>query len=358
MGEREQAGQAIRFTGRAGEYYGIWLANLVLGILTLGVFSAWAKVRRKRYFLGHSLVLGDRLGYHARGGTILKGRLAVAAALLAYGALGYVDPLAQAAAALAFVAAWPWVLNRALAFDARMTSWRNVRFAWHGRYWGVAAVAVLWPLAALLTLGVLAPVAGRAMREYLANHYALGRTRFAATTRLAPYWGALLVAILAALLFGLPFLAVVAAGVFALWRDFDDLEAAFRWLESVPGFGDAAGLAVAFLLLFPIWLGMLFFRIQARNIVVSALVLGDAARFRSTLQPLVYGWILVSNLALVLATALQLYPWAQIRRWRYQARCTAVVALAPAAIFTDSAAPPGTALGDAASDIGGIEIGL
>lgn len=359
-GAREEA---IRFTGRAGEYYGIWLANLVLGILTLGVFSAWAKVRRKRYFLGHTFVLGDRLDYHARGGTILKGRLAVVAALLAYGALGYVDPLAQSAALVALVGVWPWLLNRALAFDARMTSWRNVRFDWHGRYWGVMAIYTLWPLAAVLTLGLLTPIAARAARHYLANHYALGRTRFAAATPQGPWWAAFLGAILIAALFGVPCAAIARGIALAVGRVVTGVDAgdhAFEftllcWLHFLE---EAAVLAFALLSLLPLWLGIVFFRVQARNIVVEALTLGDAARFHSRLRPLGYFWILVSNAALALATALQLYPWAQIRRWRYLAQRTAVTAPDPAAVFVAGEAAAGDALADAASDIGGIEIGL
>lgn len=357
-GAREEA---IRFTGRAGEYYGIWLANLVLGILTLGVFSAWAKVRRKRYFLGHTFVLGDRLDYHARGGTILKGRLAVVAALLAYGALGYVDPLAQIAALVALVGVWPWLLNRALAFDARMTSWRNVRFDWHGRYWGVMAIYTLWPLAAVLTLGLLTPIAARAARHYLANHYALGRMRFAAATPQGPWWAAFLGAILIAALFGVS-CAAIAMGIFLTFINVNTasngFEAALHWLQSLPGFEEAGALVLALLFLLPLWLGIVFFRAQARNIVVEALTLGDAARFHSRLRPLGYFWILVSNAALSLATALQLYPWAQIRRWRYLAQRTAVTAPDPAAVFVAGEATAGDALADAASDIGGIEIGL
>src|SRR5262245_30780901 len=33
----------VEFTGAPGEYFRIWIVNLVLTILTLGVYSAWAK---------------------------------------------------------------------------------------------------------------------------------------------------------------------------------------------------------------------------------------------------------------------------------------------------------------------------
>src|SRR5437016_993839 len=41
--------QRFVFTGTGSEYFRIWVVNLLLTILTFGVFSAWAKVRRLQY---------------------------------------------------------------------------------------------------------------------------------------------------------------------------------------------------------------------------------------------------------------------------------------------------------------------
>ena len=38
------------FRGDPKEYFRIWIVNLALTILTLGIYSAWAKVRKQRYF--------------------------------------------------------------------------------------------------------------------------------------------------------------------------------------------------------------------------------------------------------------------------------------------------------------------
>lgn len=47
--------QPIRFAGRAKEYFGIWITNLTLSLITVGIYSAWAKVRRLTYF--HNMTL-------------------------------------------------------------------------------------------------------------------------------------------------------------------------------------------------------------------------------------------------------------------------------------------------------------
>ena len=204
----------IRFTGSGSEYFGIWIVNVLLSVVTIGVWTAWAKVRRLRYFNGRTIVLGDPLEYHATGWMIFKGRALVLLALAASSGLSEVLANVHGAAAavpgLALFALYPWVLNRSLRFSARMTSWRNVRFDWRGTYWGVTKTYFLWPLLGLLTLGACIPLAARALRHYMANNYLFGTTRFSAHTPIRPYY----VAFGWSLLF---VLSVVAGAAGAFW---------------------------------------------------------------------------------------------------------------------------------------------
>jgi uncharacterized membrane protein YjgN (DUF898 family) len=50
-----RAAEQLHFTGRGGEYFGVWIVNLLLTIVTLGIYSPWAKVRRLQYFYRRSL---------------------------------------------------------------------------------------------------------------------------------------------------------------------------------------------------------------------------------------------------------------------------------------------------------------
>ena len=72
--------EAITFSATGSEYFRIWIVNLLLSIVTLGVYSAWAKVRREQFF--HRNLLLDKAGfdYHAQPMAILRGR-GIAAAL-------------------------------------------------------------------------------------------------------------------------------------------------------------------------------------------------------------------------------------------------------------------------------------
>ena len=67
--------EAFAFTGSGSEYFRIWIVNLILSVVTLGIYSAWAKVRRLEYFYRHTRVAGASFDYHGRPLAILKGRI-------------------------------------------------------------------------------------------------------------------------------------------------------------------------------------------------------------------------------------------------------------------------------------------
>ena len=91
----------FRFHGKSGEYFRIWIVNLILSILTLGIYSAWAKVRTNRYFYGNTRLAGSGFEYHAKPITILKSRLIAVGLLLIYVFIGNMFPYAGIAFALA-----------------------------------------------------------------------------------------------------------------------------------------------------------------------------------------------------------------------------------------------------------------
>ena len=51
----------FEFHGNGADYFRIWIVNLLFSILTLGIYSAWAKVRTKKYFYGNTELAGIAL---------------------------------------------------------------------------------------------------------------------------------------------------------------------------------------------------------------------------------------------------------------------------------------------------------
>src|SRR5271165_2545789 len=76
--------EPLRFRGNGAEYFGIWIVNLLLTIVTLGIYSAWAKVRRLQYFYRHTELAGSSFDFHGSPTKILLGRVVAIAMLIAY----------------------------------------------------------------------------------------------------------------------------------------------------------------------------------------------------------------------------------------------------------------------------------
>ena len=123
------------FTGQAGEYFGIWIVNILLSVVTLGIYSAWAKVRNKRYFYGNTSLSSSSFAYHASPLQILKGRLIAFTFFAAYAISSSVAPALIGVFVIATIILTPWVVVRARAFNAFQSSYRNVRFGFTGGLW-------------------------------------------------------------------------------------------------------------------------------------------------------------------------------------------------------------------------------
>src|SRR5262245_5944118 len=149
--------EQFRFSGSGGEYFRIWIVNLLLSVITLGIYSAWAKVRRMHYFYGNTHFAGDVFEYHGRPIQILKGRLIAFGVFMVYFIASSLSEIAGAAMAIVFFFFVPWLAVKALSFRARMTSYRNIRFTFEQDYGGAAKVFIGFTLLIGLTLGLFYP---------------------------------------------------------------------------------------------------------------------------------------------------------------------------------------------------------
>jgi uncharacterized membrane protein YjgN (DUF898 family) len=145
----------LAFDGSAREYFRVWIVNLCLTLVTFGIFSAWAKVRKKRYIYSHTSLGGTPFQYLARPIPILKGRLIAAAGFGVYFICSrFVTSLMPYVLVAGLVAA-PWVLSRSIAFNARFSAYRNMRFGFDGSYVDALKTLYAWAIVPLFAVGVV-----------------------------------------------------------------------------------------------------------------------------------------------------------------------------------------------------------
>ena len=131
-------GQPLAWGGREGRLFGIFFGNLLLSVLTLGIYRFWGIVRIRRYAWSHLAALGDRLEYAGTGGELLRGFLVVLLLLVPLWLLGIAGeflrmlhpwmavavPVTQFAILVFLLAAGRHAARRYLA---NRTIWRGIR---------------------------------------------------------------------------------------------------------------------------------------------------------------------------------------------------------------------------------------
>lgn len=122
----------IRFTGSGREYFRIWLVNLLLTLVTAGLYHPWAKVRRLRYFHANTLVAGQPLAFHGDPKKMLRSDLLVALLAILWAVAAKVSPVAGLAGLVLIALVWPMLFRASLQLRLANTSWRGLRFRFTG----------------------------------------------------------------------------------------------------------------------------------------------------------------------------------------------------------------------------------
>ncbi len=335
------------FSGTASEYFGIWIVNILLTIVTLGIYSAWAKVRRKRYFYGNTVLLGRTFEYHARGGQILIGRLIVIGALIVIGVLNNLHPAFALVTWVIYMVGLPWLIRRSLRFNARVTSYRNVRFNFVGTTNGAFVAFTLGGIVAFLTLGILAPLASRWMWRYILNNLRYGDRPFSADPRLGALYR---VWLLPALLFVLG--SVIMGGGFAMMMAMD------RHSYNAPAWSILVIQFLPFLAILLLGLVGLIYRIGVRNVVLSVAVLDGRHQLLSDVPRLGYAWVAFSNILVTMFTLGLMRPWAAVRMARYTNAHTGIRVHGDPGEVISSVEASGSAISAEYVDMEGFDFGF
>ncbi|MCQ1854627.1 YjgN family protein [Neorhizobium galegae] len=315
---RAAAGQYFErasFTGSASEYFGIWIVNVLLTIVTLGIYSAWAKVRRMRYFYGNTVILDRAFEYHATGKQIFIGRLIVIAFLIVINIGTAIFPPIGILTPIVILVALPWLIKRSLRFNARVTSYRNVRFDFVGTAGGAFVAILLGSFVAFISFGILAPLASRWTWRYLFNNLRYGDRPFSSDPQLGRLYGVwilpALIVFLGSIVFG--FIAfVVIVGAATVMRESAELTSTQMTVLSIAGL--YAGVFIYFILY---GVAGLFYRAGVRNVAWSAAQLDGRHQLVSDISRLRYAWIAISNVIVTVLTLGLMRPWAAVRMARY-----------------------------------------
>lgn len=332
-----------QFTGSAAEYFRIWIVNLFFTLASLGIYSAWAKVRKKRYFYGATRLDGDTFDYFASAKAILYGRIIAVVAFFLYAFAGELyPPAAYGFLAIAALLA-PWLVVRTFGFNARNSAWRGLRFDFAAPAKDVARRYLGFVAALVLTAGLAYPWVIARYKSFVISHHALGTSGLHCEMPARPMFA---VYIRAGLIFVLLVAPIGALMAYALMRL--ELPDSIAWAAYVlPLLGFYAAYAVVYA----------YTQARTANLQWNH-TYGPGLRFQSTLGARKLAAIYLGNVVAAAATAGLLIPWAVVRTLRYRLESFAMIVDQDGVHEANPALAPVGAAGQELGDLFNLDIGL
>jgi uncharacterized membrane protein YjgN (DUF898 family) len=301
--------QRLVFNGSGAGYFRVWVTGVLLTVATAGIYAAWAKVRRMRYFCENTSLGHACFAYHGTAQAILRGRMV---ALLFLAACVVSWQIAAAAGLLmsaVLAVLLPWLNWKTLQFKLHNSSYRGIRFACGGTAQRVYLVYLLMPAMTMFSLGMLAPFSHHRLRKFQLEESRFGATYFSFHAGAGQYY----ILYAKALALGIAGLALIAYG-------FNGLFAEIGRAGGLRQAGNAAERQfLAFLFVVYLWMSLVTTVAGAllQKIVWNRTRLGGH-QFRCEISIGKTAWIAVSNLAAVIVTLGLFVPFAQVRMLRHR----------------------------------------
>ncbi len=176
-GSTRLSNHQIRFDGTAGRYFGIWIVNLVLTILSLGLYYPWAKTNLRKFIWNETRLNDDKFVYHGTGQELFKGFIITYAALFALMTLVYFTNWGIILFYLALIVIVPFAMFGSWKYKMTRTSWRGIFFTFDGDFQEFLKIWFVHGLLTLVTFGIYGAWAWVKLRQYLFAHTKIGQNR-------------------------------------------------------------------------------------------------------------------------------------------------------------------------------------
>lgn len=313
--------QAV-FHGTGGALFGLYLRNILLTLVTLGVYYLWGKNRLRTYLAGQCEFEGDRFAWHGTGRELFLGALKVLVVLAPIIFLAYVapvlwkDPTLQLVGQLLTIVVYTVLVPMAMVGVRRYRfsrlSWRGIRFSFRGRVRDFLKLFVRGSFLTGMTLGLYAPFFQTQTRKFFFENTYFGNARFSYHGKGSDLFRRL---ILALLVVGAGFL--LAAFSASLSVDLVRFSASTRspGPEAIRRMIAAAlpSVVVAAVVVIVAYFWYLAYR---HRYFWSHTSFGPA-NFRSTMTASKLLWQSFSNLLLLVLTVGLALPWVMVRNIRF-----------------------------------------
>lgn len=345
--------QQVIFNGKGWDFFKIWMKNWILMILTLGLYSPWAKVIELRYFSENTELDYQNFHFDANPISILIGRLLMVLVLVVLLIIGYFSSiLNEFLGMIMFMLFFPVAFVAGLRFRLKNTQYRGIRFNFIGLYkeaWIVFIIPYIGFLSlmvicisisdALGTGGVILlflaailiiPLVLFYQIKYVISHIVYGDITFSFCGKLVLFYKALM-----------PIFMVSVLGLLMIFIENE--------LVNVLGYS---------LILITVIMGYYYVKLTMRNFMYNSAMAEDITA-RSTMTFGRYCWVYSINHLLTILTLGLYRPFAMVNIARYKALSTEVALTLTLYKAVERHSKQKSAIGEEASDtLFGVDLEL
>lgn len=162
------------FTGEGSRYFGIWAVNIILTIITLGLYYPWAKAAIRKFFWNETQLEDDRFVFHGTGKEMFRGFVIAYVIFASLIASIYIFPMGILIFYLGLFLLAPIAIFGGWRYRMSRTSWRGIHFSFKGKLGDFLKMYYLNLLLSITTLGIYASWMRVEVMKYLFGHTQLG----------------------------------------------------------------------------------------------------------------------------------------------------------------------------------------
>lgn len=209
----------LRFLGKGGELFVIQIVNLLLMVITAGIYYPWAKAKTLRYMYGSTEFEGSTLQFHGTGPEMFKGFIKAIAilgtfyflpALVLYFLLDFKGAFEAAVVFLylGVVVIMPLAIHGSYRYRMSRTSWRGIRFGYRGNRGELVKLFFKGLFFTIITFGIYSSWFTCDLRRYVISNIRFGSAKFKWNGDGGNYFGIFIVGYI---------LTILTLGIYAFW---------------------------------------------------------------------------------------------------------------------------------------------
>lgn len=341
--------EKFSFTGSGSEYFRIWIVNLLLSIVTLGIYSAWAKVRRTRYFYENTSLAGSSFDYHGNPIAILKGRIIAIVFIVGYN-VAFKFSVALGFCTMAIlILAMPWLIWKSLQFKLYNSSYRGIRFGFGGSMGRVYFVYLLLPILTFFSAYLLMPFTHQRIKKFQHDESRFGVTHFSFHGTVGRFYITYLIGFL-----------IMLTGVIAICIGFSGVLAAIFMNGGLQhATPSLAGSFLFFMLALYAWMFSIIpiFLTLIQNLIWNNTKLGEH-QFTSDMKWSKMTFIAITNIIGVVLTLGLFIPFAHVRSLKYRIESLSLLPASSLDNFIADAQAHTSATGEGMADLLDFDLSL